>query len=118
MVMSNSALSSKRPAVVPQPQSPLSPFGGTIGVIALAFGVGVLAAFAFDWHSHQCACGNKWSHLGAFAMGSVDAHRCSRCGTVQFWKAGAYDTDGAFQPAEPVKPRYATGAIALNEPRW
>jgi hypothetical protein len=62
---------------------------GTLGIIALAFGIGVLGAYALDLHGHTCACGNRWYHLGAFNLGDEDSHRCSRCGTVQWWKNGA-----------------------------
>lgn len=62
---------------------------GTLGVIALAFGIGVAGAFVLDRHSHTCdKCGNRWSHLGAFNGGDLAAHTCSSCGAVQQWKDG------------------------------
>ena len=70
-----------------KPQAPAQPFG-TFGAIALAFGVGVLAAYTLDVHSHQCdGCGNTWWHLGAFKIGDARAHRCGGCGEVQWWKS-------------------------------
>lgn len=64
-------------------------FGGTLGVIALAFGIGVVGAYMLDLHGHTCCrCGHKWRHLGAFNLGDESAHRCARCGTVQWWKNG------------------------------
>lgn len=62
--------------------------GGTLGVLALAFGIGVVGAYTFDWHGHTCACGRRWHHLGAFNAGDEVAHTCPGCGTVQWWKNG------------------------------
>lgn len=69
-------------------QPPSRPtLGGTLGVIAIALGVGVLGAFVFDLHGHTCnTCGNRWRHLGAFNVGDETAHTCAGCGTVQWWK--------------------------------
>lgn len=96
---------------------PPSPFGGTLGVIAIAFGIGVLGAYALDLHSHACACGHKWRHLGAFNFGDLDAHTCKNCGTTQWWKDGWHNpigskaTDGAFRPMTPLPPpRYVLAA--------
>ena len=73
---------------VPAPP-PAPALGGTIGVIALAFGIGVLGAYMLDMHSHTCdSCGHRWRHLGAFNGGDESAHTCSRCGIVQWWKEG------------------------------
>ena len=80
---------------------------GTLGVLAIAFGIGVVGAYAFDLHSHACSCGNKWRHLGAFNFGDQDAHTCKRCGQVQGWKGGGFvgtRADGAFQPMAPLPP--------------
>jgi hypothetical protein len=73
-----------------QPSPTSSPsFGGTIGILALALGMGVIGAYMLDLHSHTCeACGNKWRHLGAFNLGDPGSHTCGRCGTVQWWKDG------------------------------
>jgi hypothetical protein len=72
-----------------QAAAPVSPFGGTLGVIAIAFGIGVLGAYVLDLHAHTCdACGRKWRHLGAFNGGDPTAHTCT-CGMVQWWKDGA-----------------------------
>jgi len=63
--------------------------GKVLGVIAIAVGAVALGAFVFDMHSHRCeSCGNHWRHLGAFNVGDPDAHTCSTCGTVQWWKDG------------------------------
>ncbi len=71
-----------------RPSPPLA-FGGTLGVIALAFGVGMLGAYMLDLHGHTCeACGSKWRHFGAFSVGDPGAHACRKCGTVQWWKDG------------------------------
>ena len=72
----------------PRSVPPPSPGVGTLGVIAIAFGIGVLGAYALDLHSHTCcACGRKWRHLGAFNLGDPTAHTCT-CGAVQYWKDG------------------------------
>jgi hypothetical protein len=69
--------------------TPPTAFGGTLGVIALAFGIGVFGAYALDLHGHTCeACGNRWWHLGAFNLGDEGSHTCARCGQVQWWKNG------------------------------
>lgn len=69
--------------------------GQTLGVIALAFGLGVIGAYALDLHAHTCdKCGKQWRHLGAFNLGDKDAHTCPRCGVVQWWKDAK--SDGAF----------------------
>ncbi len=66
-----------------------SPLMSTLGVIAIAFGIGVAGALVFDLHGHTCdSCGNRWKHLGAFNDGDLAAHTCSSCGTVQQWKDG------------------------------
>lgn len=74
-------------------RSVAAPFGGTLGVIAIAFGIGVLGSYMLDLHSHICdACGHKWRHLGAFNLGDERTHTCGKCGTVQWWKDGAPHT--------------------------
>lgn len=84
---------------------PSAPFGGTLGVIAIAFGIGVLGAYMLDLHGHTCvSCGNRWRHLGAFNMGDQVAHTCGKCGTVQWWKCGWEGTFGV-PPGSPVSPR-------------
>ncbi len=71
------------------PAPPPSKSIGTLGVLAIAVGVGVLGYYMLDGHTHTCeACGNRWRHLGAFNMGDPEAHTCERCGTVQWWKDG------------------------------
>ena len=80
-------LPNQRPRTAPAPV-PTS-FGGTLGVIALAFGIGIVGAYVLDAHAHTCdSCGHKWRHLGAFNVGDQDAHTCKRCGTTQWWKCG------------------------------
>lgn len=75
-----------RPRVASAPAPAL---GGTLGVIALAFGIGVVGALMLDVHGHTCdSCGHRWRHLGAFNLGDKDAHTCGRCGAVQWWKNG------------------------------
>jgi len=92
------------PRLVPSSSAPL---GGTLGVIVLAFGIGVLGAYMLDLHSHQCCkCGHRWRHLGAFNLGDENAHRCARCGTVQWWKDGvphAYRDAHAHETTPPPK---------------
>jgi hypothetical protein len=88
-----------------------SPFGGTLGVIALAFGIGVLGAYVFDLHSHTCVCGNRWYHLGAFNMGDEAAHQCRKCGTVQWWKTGFGMPFGLPQGAFVTMPPNTIGAM-------
>ncbi len=74
-----------------------------LGIAAIVLGVGVVGAFALDLHRHQCAaCTERWWHLGAFNLGSVDAHRCANCGEIQWWKGTA---EGALRP-----PQYRTPA--------
>lgn len=81
---------------------------GTLGVIAFAFGIGVLGAYMLDLHGHQCCkCGHRWRHLGAFNFGDEPAHTCVRCGTVQWWKDGIPHAfraahDAAHAAKEPV----------------
>ena len=78
-------IKSRAMQVKPTPTS----FGGTLGVIALAFGVGIVGAYMLDAHAHTCdSCGYRWRHLGAFNVGDEDAHRCKACGVVQWWKCG------------------------------
>lgn len=73
----------------PEPPTPKSPMVGTLKFVAFAFGVGILAAYAFDAHGHRCeSCGHAWWHLGSFHVGDEPAHRCSKCGTMQWWKNG------------------------------
>ena len=87
--------------------TPKVSLGGTLGVIALAFGVGVLGAYMLDLHGHTCeACGHRWRHLGAFNLGDQDAHTCRKCGMVQWWKCGY---QGAFKlvPNAPTLPAAA-----------
>ncbi len=95
-----------RRASKPPPSSSFS----TLGVVALALGIGVLGAYALDFHGHTCeACGRRWHHLGAFNLGDVAAHTCKQCGEVQWWKNGFQEyaatgklTDGAFQQPAPL----------------
>jgi hypothetical protein len=71
------------------PEVPPAKSIGTLGVLAIAAGVGVLGYFMLDGHSHSCeACGHRWRHLGAFNLGDATAHTCKKCGTVQWWKDG------------------------------
>ncbi len=82
----------------PWPQPPIS----TLGVIAIAFGIGVLGAYMLDLHAHTCECGYRWRHFGAFNLGDSVAHTCRRCGVVQWWKDGWHD--GAFQTSPRAAP--------------
>ena len=73
----------------PPPEPPAGKAIGTLGVIAIAVGVGVLGYYMLDGHTHTCeACGYRWRHLGAFNFGDPGAHTCRQCGTVQWWKDG------------------------------
>lgn len=100
---------------------PSAPLGGTLGILAIAFGVGVLGAYALDLHGHTCeACGRRWRHLGAFNLGDLGAHTCSGCGTVQWWKSGFQPgaaVDGAFRPPCPMSGA-ATAPRALAPSAW
>jgi len=88
---------------------------GTLGVLAIAFGIGVLGAYMLDLHGHTCCrCGHKWRHLGALNVGNESSHTCSRCGTVQWWKNGvphawreghAVETATVGIPGGPPDPR-------------
>lgn len=64
--------------------------GSTITAIALvALGAGIAVTW-LDPHGHTCdRCGTQWSHFGRFNVGRDDAHRCSSCGYMQWWKDGA-----------------------------
>ena len=86
----------RRPGQLAVPRK--EPGIGVLGALAIAVGVGVLGAYALDWHAHQCPCGARWRHLGAFNMGSLAAHTCPSCGNVQYWKDGV---EGAFMPRPP-----------------
>jgi len=71
------------------PQAPPAKSIGTLGVLAIAVGVGVLGYYMLDGHTHTCeVCGHRWRHLGAFNLGDPAAHTCKQCGTVQWWKDG------------------------------
>jgi len=73
----------------PQPAPRKPALGGTLGVIAIALGVGLVAGYMLDAHGHTCdQCGNKWWHLGAFNFNDQPAHTCSKCSAVQWWKNG------------------------------
>jgi hypothetical protein len=70
------------------PPTPSGPFGGTLGALAIAVGIGVLGAYMLDMHGHTCArCGRRWRHFGAFNFGDEQSHTCT-CGQVQWWKCG------------------------------
>ena len=87
---------------------------GTLGVIAIAIGVGALGYYMLDGHSHVCeACGHRWRHLGAFNLGDPAAHTCKRCGTVQWWKDGFQHVfrDPSYVPS----PDAAPGTIAQRQ---
>ena len=91
---------------------------GTLGVIAIALGVGVIGAYVLDAHGHTCeACGKRWWHLGAFNLGDPKAHTCASCGTVQWWKNG---TPHVFRSVlrTPLPDPYAAlrERFALNAP--
>jgi hypothetical protein len=104
-----------------RPAATSAPLGGTLGVLAIAFGIGVLGAYALDLHSHACdSCGYKWRHLGAFNLGDLPAHTCRKCGTVQWWKrgwqhaVGMRSTDGAFRPLSSTPSMTAPRPFALS----
>ena len=69
-------------------KKPAKPMG-MLGGLAIAVGVAAIGLYMLDWHGHRCdSCGTTWKHLGAFNVGSPEAHSCPSCGTVQFWKDG------------------------------
>jgi len=73
----------------PPPEPSTSKSIGPLGVVAIAFGVGLIGAYMLDLHGHTCeVCGHRWRHLGAFNLGDPVAHTCRKCGTVQWWKDG------------------------------
>jgi|ERR1700751_1222397 len=88
----------------PSAKPPTKKTIGTLGVIAIALGAGVLGYYMLDGHTHTCeACGHCWRHLGAFNFGDSSAHTCAVCGTVQWWKDGYPNVfRGAFQ-SSPVE---------------
>jgi hypothetical protein len=93
--MSTNLRRNQKPGIAPG-------FGGTLGVIALAFGIGVLGAYALDLHSHTCeSCGYKWRHLGAFNLGDAASHTC---GTVQWWKCGFMKSTTRDMHSMPAQP--------------
>ncbi len=68
---------------------PSSRLTSTLGIMAIALGLGI-AFDSLDWHGHQCdACGARWKHFGAFNGGAASAHTCSECGALQWWKDSA-----------------------------
>lgn len=84
-------------------------FGGALGAIAIAIGVGAIGAYALDYHRHHCdRCGSRWGHLGAFNLNDEESHTCARCGQVQWWKCGAphvmYGSQFVAPSATPVAP--------------
>lgn len=76
------------PTPTPPAQKTGQAFGGPLGVIAIALGVGIIAGYTLDIHSHRCdRCSRKWWHFGMFNLGDESAHRCPNCGAVQWWKS-------------------------------
>jgi len=102
----------------PPTPKPTSAFGGTLGVMAIALGIGIVGAYTLDLHSHECdGCGHRWFHLGAFNLGDKPAHTCGRCGAEQWWKRGVppalrYAHDAYLHDS------YATPAGAMAMPSY
>ena len=66
-----------------KPEKPM----GMLGGLAIAVGVAAIGLYMLDWHGHRCdSCGTTWKHLGAFNVGSPEAHSCPNCGTVQWFE--------------------------------
>lgn len=59
----------------------------TPAIRALVFIGGVIAYYklsrAGKLHFHKCECGNLWVH-GSEMFGNKDAHRCRKCGRLQW----------------------------------
>lgn len=86
------------------------PFGGTLGALAIAVGVGVLGAYMLDLHGHTCEqCGRRWRHFGAFNFGDEQSHTCM-CGQVQWWKCGM---PHVLRGSQFVGPAAALPAVSL-----
>ena len=101
---------------------PTSLLGSTLSVVAIAFGIGVLGAYALDAHSHRCdACGHKWWHLGAFNLGDPVSHSCAKCGTTQWWKDGVphvFRSVLRTPPPNPVGAKWQQLALAATTAPW
>lgn len=91
----------KRPSAGPAEPEAVS-FGGVMGALAVAIGLGVLGVHMLDLHGHQCdRCGRRWRHFGAFNLGDEKSHTCGGCGEVQWWKCGAPHVLRGSQFAQP-----------------
>ena len=95
---------------------------GVLGMLAIAVGVGAFSYYMLDGHTHTCAaCGTRWRHLGAFNFGDPAAHRCSRCGTIQWWKDGFQhvfqDPRYSTPPPERTQPAYGQSQPAYGQPQ-
>ncbi len=104
----------------PAPDAPPAKSIGTLGVLAIAVGVGVLGYYMLDGHSHTCeACGHRWRHLGAFNFGDATAHTCRQCGTVQWWKDGFQHVfrDPTYEAPPPASLEKAALLARLQEIR-
>lgn len=67
-----------------------SPLVRTLQIALGAAFVGVAAAAVLDLHSHDCSCGTRWTHLGAFAGNDATGHICRGCGAEQLRKTGMF----------------------------
>lgn len=110
------ALAPRRPPAGPPASEGVS-FGGVLGALAVAVGIGVIGAHMLDLHGHQCdRCGRRWRHFGAFNLGDEKSHTCADCGQVQWWKCGVphvlRGSQFAQAPLEGTSPRSAGPGLA------
>ena len=92
---------------------------GVIGGLASVVGLAAIGAHMLDLHGHCCeGCGHRWKHFGAFNLNDEESHRCSRCGTVQWWKDGAPHVmhGSTHAPAAQRPPQPAAYAPAAPQP--
>jgi hypothetical protein len=56
-----------------------------IGLLLVAALAATMRQDGPDPHKHRCSkCGKEWEHDGATCGGSIDAHKCPQCGSLQW----------------------------------